>query len=1123
MAKQKFLDYLKYDYEKYVKKLDNLKEEIENETSKKIIATTPDVVTSGTWQNAHNEESYSDAKERLALENARRVQSNKSGMLESWIKNGVFHRRLTFDNGTNFYVTTSSIEVDYSFDGDFILSYWGRDADRVEALMQFEIGDYSPKNGELVVSGDFTPHKRDLINVKYKNTTGKFEFISAKNTLDGVEIVEDDSTSLINTDEFFRLKFNLAGLGDQSRALYDTNSAIIDGAAGTGKSTIALQKLKYLYENKNISQNSMSVVVKNKQAIPHFQSLLNSDVLALSEVKLYSVDEFLNNFNIDSSIAIEKLTSLKDSAESIKREIEKIINLINLENIQKNFSNLLNNIGRDFFIKSIKFMLEEIENDKDKILQINNLKKNIEEINQKLLIEEIDDEEKLEFIDELKAKTRKIEQLSGESYKKALVVIEEDTESLSTAVLNDIVNYNYDVKELAELEVLLWMKKYINFHINKSKNEEQLQATIEEIKTLNSLEDDKLNLEVIKKDLEKIEFYVSESPNDKDLNKKLRELKSKYKKQVSLVKKHELLPKKQVELEEKITNTFSVEASEKRQYIKVMQKIYFEKTYLKDIYLSALGNFESYIVLCYLLNDSQVVDTLIVDEAQDYTLVELELLRFQAQRIILTGDILQNLDPTEIQSWKNILNVTDVYGVENNIGDKNLNIFNLKHNFRQTYQLANASYNFRQLLLNGELEDIQQEYYFSEKEFHGKPYRVPTINQVENNTNLYDFIEEKIGNITKRYSSKIPIAIIYKTNEEKDRYMSVFRNYKISENIEKLSTLDILLVDILESKGKEFPLVVSDLDSLTDNEIYLIMTRAQFELDFITKQHTCPNIKLQTLIDKKWIEKEDILDYELEAFDSEDNRLIEEDTNSNQELKSSKTSIVEKLKNIVKHYGKVKQKEEEIEPALILDEQKYKNDFLDQLNKQQLLPRKKEVVFLRKEVDKDTSRINNEIKAFLYSTYKGYCQLCGFTFRKVNDGENSFEKFNWNDKRVVKVKKDFVSSADSLCLCRNCAANIKFGDFDPIFVDKINSISDFENKSFEFIMETLHSVVDDGLHDIFKDHIDFDDIFALEIELNQKSRNLCFTREHLIQFITFLQLEEKNSVKNSIPGVDRWI
>ena len=130
------------------------------------------------------------------------------------------------------------------------------------------------------------------------------------------------------------------------------------------------------------------------------------------------------------------------------------------------------------------------------------------------------------------------------------------------------------------------------------------------------------------------------------------------------------------------------------------------------------------------------------------------------------------------------------------------------------------------------------------------------------------------------------------------------------------------------------------------------------------------------------------------------------------------------------------------------------------------------------------------------------------TFRKTN-GVNSFERFNWNDKRVVKVKKSLVSTADSLCLCRNCSANIKWGAFYPNFVDTIREIEEFKSKSYDDIREKLHKVVDENVPKIFEPLLDFDDIYTLEIELDGKPRNIYFTNEHLLQFVTYLQKEDE--------------
>jgi len=181
------------------------------------------------------------------------------------------HRRLTFKNSEEyFYVTTDSINREnYQFGKDYLLSYWGTDKGRVEALLKFEIGDESPANGELICYGDFEPSGEDLKNIRYKCIHGKHEFKSAKYTLENCG--ETDTEELINIDKFFRLKFKLADIGEQSKALFDMNNSIIDGSAGTGKSTIALQKLKYLEFNKKVPQEKMRIIVKNKQVISHFK------------------------------------------------------------------------------------------------------------------------------------------------------------------------------------------------------------------------------------------------------------------------------------------------------------------------------------------------------------------------------------------------------------------------------------------------------------------------------------------------------------------------------------------------------------------------------------------------------------------------------------------------------------------------------------------------------------------------------------------------------------------------------------------------------------------------------------------------------------------------------------
>jgi hypothetical protein len=215
------------------------------------------------------------------------------------------------------------------------------------------------------------------------------------------------------------------------------------------------------------------------------------------------------------------------------------------------------------------------------------------------------------------------------------------------------------------------------------------------------------------------------------------------------------------------------------------------------------------------------------------------------------------------------------------------------------------------------------------------------------------------------------------------------------------------------------------------------------------------------------------------------------------------------LTNIEKHQSIKHQfrEDEELDPDLI-DEKAYQKTFGTELDEKSQRVRDRVAFEYTKLYYKEEEEDKSEIKIFLSKMYKGYCQVCGYTFRKT-DGKNSFERFNWNDKRVVKVKKNLVSTADSLCLCRNCSANIKWGAFYPNFVDTIREIEGFKSKSYDEIREKLHKVVDENIPKIFEPLLEFDDVYALEIELDGKPRNIYFTNEHLLQFVTYLQKEDE--------------
>ncbi len=866
------------------------------------------------------------------------------------------HRRLTFENSEEyFYVTTDSINRDdYKFGNDYLLSYWGNDARRVEALLKFEIGDESPANGELICYGDFIPKGDDLKNVRYRCIHGRYEFKSAKNALKYNKKVNNldhlmHEEEKIDINKFFRLKFNLADIGEQSRALYDDYNAIIDGSAGTGKSTIALQKLKYLSVNKHISQEEILIVVKNSHLKMDFQSLLLDKNLKLGNIGIKTIHELNPNIEIYTR---EFLTECQQKSFNLRKVLESFILKRNAISIYRHYNSLF------LFL-----------------------------VNKKLL--DRDKKYSLEIIKELK------DEYSNSLYKDYFLAFE-------------------------------YLHRYKNYYDDIYRNKEQKLNIEEKLKKL----EDKLNH---KKDLTDREYQIYEKL-EIELNK---------------LNKKEFKSYRTTIEQEKILRT-------------ILKQLYFKKDYIDIYYLMEFSSYEKFLILKYLNLEEYEYDTILIDEAQDYSLVELEILRLYAKRVILTGDILQNLDEddSQIKDWSDILNVDKIFGIEDKNGVEKLNIFTLKHNFRQTYQLANASYNFRQLLLNKKIEDIEQDYFLSEKELNGKPYELVKI---VFNQDIKQYIKDKIEHIKNRFTSQIPIVLIYKTEEEKKQYQNELSSFRLSYDTEQTKSIDVILVDILEAKGKQFPVVVSHIDELTDREIYLIMTRGQFEVEFLSSQKDIENDFLEILYINEWIETKEInfvknkLNTKKDLNQNLDNgkgQLVKERNNGNKidelTLKNKKDEFqkenIPKLKEqIPKHQAKTTQYDEKINPDIITDEEQYQKKFIQKVqedikefeeDKQNEIVQ--EIVVVRKKSNtKKSKEQRQKIKDYLFDTYKGYCQICGFTFRKVEDGKNSFEMFNWNDKRVVKKKKSFITTADSFCLCRNCSANIKWGAFEPIFMDKI--------------------------------------------------------------------------------------
>jgi len=140
-----------------------------------------------------------------------------------------------------------------------------------------------------------------------------------------------------------------------------------------------------------------------------------------------------------------------------------------------------------------------------------------------------------------------------------------------------------------------------------------------------------------------------------------------------------------------------------------------------------------------------------------------------------------------------------------------------------------------------------------------------------------------------------------------------------------------------------------------------------------------------------------------------------------------------------------------------------------------------------------------ETKSFLGggNQYAGHCQICGFTFQ-TKDKYNYFERFCWNDLKRGGYE-DIVSPGNSLCLCARCHSILKGGgDFDFKNLSGIEHA--VKNQTFEEFLKFTGVEKKQNVPEIFSEHTEFNDMFALSIRLNNKEESIYFTEEHLLQF-----------------------
>jgi len=647
--------------------------------------------------------------------------------------------RLKFSN-TNIYLTKSTFEspnLGSNQDGYYRIFAWNDI--RAREFLKFEFSDTSPNLGEVSLIGSFNPLNNDLQDIQYTLLSGKHYFKSASDTIANLgntsnEIIKNKNTSIkeihpkINIDNFSSLS-EIIPTGAQGKAIYGKHNYIIDGPAGSGKSTTILQKIKLLIEQDGINNNMIVVILKNDEVKQSFKSLLSK--LNVQDVRMYLPHEYLNILSLQKEAYVSSavLIDIKNLAQLIKKFMDTVF---------------------------IVFNINTLYYSEDKVDSLNEM------------LYDLNDIVTIEYLKNLKLKMEAILLLKEERNKK-LSVMENEKDNL---INSEKVRLKTDISNS-----LLLKNRLENGIMNIESNYDKLRKkTIQSFNIRQkSLENELDSL----KDTLFVEYYSKE----------------------------------------RLSRLYKIE------YINLLYK-----------YCNDLNN----------INNEKSVHTIIIDEAQDISLVDLELIRLHTKNLILTGDEFQVENPNGLKKWNNILDIETNFYQKNN-----LNIYYLRHNFRQTYELGNASYNYRQVSMNNPILDITSDYFSNQK-----GYNKPRIVKIKNKLDFANLISEKIAYIREKFTTKVPLVIFYENKATLELFVNICstRNYTYTLLTNGMSDNDILFVNLKNIAGREFPVVISPLLSGTSkNTIYVMLSRAKFDLTLVLGNDNKLDSGLEKLVKKKII------------------------------------------------------------------------------------------------------------------------------------------------------------------------------------------------------------------------------------------------------------------------------
>ena len=144
-----------------------------------------------------------------------------------------------------------------------------------------------------------------------------------------------------------------------------------------------------------------------------------------------------------------------------------------------------------------------------------------------------------------------------------------------------------------------------------------------------------------------------------------------------------------------------------------------------------------------------------------------------------------------------------------------------------------------------------------------------------------------------------------------------------------------------------------------------------------------------------------------------------------------------------------------------------------------------------------------ETRQFLMSQYKGYCQICGFTFSK-KDASNYFELYDWLANVGRKANDNMILPGSSLCLCSNCHSSVKHGDFEFSLITDLKALELAELTFDEFSDLVQIKANKAELPNVYS-FVEID-MYKLPIRLLNQTANIFYSEEHFIKFFNFLKI-----------------